>query len=105
MCTMREQATEDLQQIQRIIEALGSNVPEYYHNREQRLQADLAWYETDEPRPCWTVTELFECPVIYTEKDEWAEWLEDMPDEVQKVTITEGVISGTAAGDLEYFEP
>jgi len=29
-----------------------------------------------------------------------------MPDEVQEaVTITEGVISGTAAGDLEYFEP
>lgn len=105
MATVREQWEAELEQMRRVQSKYGANVPKYYPMSIARYEDDLAWFETDEIRPCWTVTGIWETPLIFTQDGEWDDWVDDLDDEFKPdVTVTEGTISGRDAGDLHYCE-
>jgi hypothetical protein len=107
MPTMLEWVQEEIERLRQWMEKNGQ-LPPYNRQRLTELEVEVEWYETNEVRPCWTVENLFDRPVIYVEDGAWNDWLDtlDIDEEWREsITVTEGTITGREAGDLDYYEP
>jgi hypothetical protein len=100
---MKEWTQESLDHCRyNIANGLGSA---WYRGLAERYQEDLDWYATDEVRPCWTVENLFDRPVIYVRQGDWDEFVSELDDDLQGlVTVIEGTITGHEAGALGYYD-
>ena len=104
MATIKEEYTEQLAYTKSLLER-GIPNPKYYQSRIRQLEADLKFFESDEPELMLKVEGVMETTCVFRDQSELQPWIDEVEWEVGMSYKVEFVwMTGQEYGELDFWE-